>query len=47
MNISETRPTQSGVLCTWSLLAVKALVFMNLCQALLQVYGTANIQPRN
>jgi len=47
MNISEPLPTQSGVLCTWSLLAVKALTLMNLCQVLLQVYVTTDIQPRN
>jgi hypothetical protein len=47
MNISGPRPTQSGVLCTWSQIAVKALILVNLCQVILQVHGTADIQPRN
>ena len=47
MYISGRRPAQSSVLCTWSLLAPKALMLMNLCQVHLQVYGTAVIQPRN
>lgn len=47
MNIAGPRPTQSGVLRTWSQISVKALILVNLYQIILQVHDTADIQPRN